>query len=76
LVAAAKFVVTATKYLFVVPDFVAVTKPFFRAFNGLVTMESRRKFDLKQYLKKYLPIFSGETQKVQDFNNSYIYKEY
>jgi len=29
LVAAAKFFVAATKILFVVPDFVAVTKPFF-----------------------------------------------
>jgi len=28
-VAAAKFLVEATKNLFVVPDFVAVTKPFF-----------------------------------------------
>jgi len=29
LVAAAKFLVAATKKLFVVPNFVAVTKPFF-----------------------------------------------
>jgi len=29
LVAAAKFLVAATKILFVVPNFVAVTKPFF-----------------------------------------------
>ena len=29
LVAAAKFLVAATKIFFVVPDFVAVTKPFF-----------------------------------------------
>jgi len=29
LVAAAKFLVAATKNLFVVPNFVAVTKPFF-----------------------------------------------
>ena len=29
LVAAAKFLVAATKKLFVVPSFVAVTKPFF-----------------------------------------------
>jgi len=31
LVAAAKFLVATTKSLFVVPNFVAVTKPFFRA---------------------------------------------
>jgi len=31
LFAAAKFLVAATKNLFVVPNFVAVTKPFFRA---------------------------------------------
>jgi len=30
LVAAAKFLVAATKNSFVVPNFVAVTKPFFR----------------------------------------------
>ena len=30
MVAAAKFLVAATKNLFVVPNFVAVTKPFFR----------------------------------------------
>jgi len=29
MVAAAKFLVAATKILFVVPNFVAVTKPFF-----------------------------------------------
>jgi len=29
LIAAAKFLVAATKILFVVPNFVAVTKPFF-----------------------------------------------
>jgi len=32
LVAAAKFLVAATKILSVVPNFVAVTKPFFRVF--------------------------------------------
>jgi len=31
LVATAKFLVAATKKIFVVPNFVAVTKPFFRA---------------------------------------------
>jgi len=34
LVAAAKFLVKATKNSFVVPDFVAVTKPFF--FRGVL----------------------------------------
>jgi len=37
LVAAAKFLVAATKILFVVPNFVAVTKPFFRVANQIKT---------------------------------------
>ena len=36
LVAAAKFLVAATKILFVVPNFVAVTKRFFPCCNGLI----------------------------------------
>jgi len=35
LVAAAKFLVAATKILFVVPNFVAVTKPFFSVIGTL-----------------------------------------
>jgi len=36
LVAAAKFSVEATKKLFVVPNFVAVTKPFFPVFKARI----------------------------------------
>jgi len=36
LVAAAKFLVAATRILFVVPNFVAVTKPFFRVHSILI----------------------------------------
>jgi len=35
LVAAAKFLFAATKKIFVVPDFVAVTKPFFPCKTGV-----------------------------------------
>jgi len=40
LVAAAKFLVTATKILFVVPNFVAVTKPFFFPWRSLELIDS------------------------------------
>jgi len=36
LVAAAKFLVAGTRNLFVVPNFVAVTKPFFPVLNYLL----------------------------------------
>jgi len=36
MVAAAKFLVAATKNLFVIPNFVAVTKHFFRVTGNLV----------------------------------------
>jgi len=42
LVAAAKFLVAATKNLTVVPNFVAVTKPFFRVAKLTGSSESRR----------------------------------
>jgi len=42
LVAAAKFLVAATKNLFVVPNFVAVTKHFFYFYESLV--EAHLKF--------------------------------
>jgi len=40
LFAAAKFLVAATKILFVVPNFVAVTKPFFRVEECLLYSRS------------------------------------
>jgi len=43
LVAAAKFLVTATKNLFVVPNFVALTKPVLFVFEMGFTVEGRRK---------------------------------
>jgi len=50
LVAAAKLLVAATKKLFVVPNFVAVTKPFFfRAQSSDQSHTSRRQLDCVQY---------------------------
>jgi len=50
LVAAAKILVAGTKKLFVVPNFVAVTKPFFRE------EEENSSFNLL-YVKQFLRIF-------------------
>jgi len=50
LVAATKFLVAATKTLFVVPDFVAVTKPFFSVWgchNRMNLGHSHKKMKLR-----------------------------
>jgi len=52
LVAAAKFLVATTKKLFVVPNFVAVTRPFF--FRALLRSDAARQQKKKYFRRSFL----------------------
>ena len=74
MVAAAKFLVAATKKLFVVPNFVAVTKLFFRSIFHSVSNNQRKKKEGKSWYGIPVMCFPSQEKALPSFNPAVIVK--
>jgi len=68
LIAAAKFLVAATKKLFVVPNFVTVTKPFFSVQSYVKRIEVRGNLFSLDIPDEIVKCFDGNSQRVLSIN--------